>query len=148
MTSCFYSPVIIFTSKTLTGFLCVCDGNIHSDMASLPFSEESLISLLSDDEDHVVLELEVPTRLFIGRRVLHVLWEIIKVAVVQRSVHLVKETRHQCCGLRAVTSQRHGRITHRGRERRVDGSQAEAVPVEAFKPPEGQRCVAMTTVSC
>lgn len=88
-----------------------------------------------EDDDHLLLKLEVPARLFVNRRVFSVLWEIVKVAVVQRSLHLMEENRmlmlsSVCCRLVETLKD-----THRGRERRVYGSLAEAFPVEALKPP-------------
>lgn len=119
-------------------------------MDSLPLSEESWFHYFLcsvEDCDHLLLKLEVPARLFVNRRVFGVLWEIVKVAVVQRSVHLMEENRtlmlsSVCCRLVETLKD-----THRGRERRVYGSLAETVPVEALKPPEGQGHVAMTTGS-
>lgn len=88
-----------------------------------------------EDDDHLLLKLEVPARLFVNRRVFSVLWEIVKVAVVQRSLHLMEENRmlmlsSVCCRLVETL-----KVTHRWRERRVYGSLAEAFPVEALKPP-------------
>lgn len=105
-----------------------------------------MFSQLSDG-DRVLLKLEVPTGLFIRRRVFCVLWEIVKVSVVQRSVHLVEEHRLMltlssvyCYHIEILKD------THCGCEWRGYGSLAEAVPVEALKPPEGQGHVVMTTV--
>lgn len=113
-------------------------------MASLPVSEESRSCRQPSDRN--LLKLQVPARLFIRRRVFCVLWEKVKVTVVQRPVHLSE--RNRTLTLWSVYRYHIETLkdTHRWRERRAYGSLAKAVPVEALKPPEGQGRVAMTTV--
>lgn len=97
----------------------------------------------------LLLKLKVPAGLFV-RRAVCVLSEVVKVAVVQRSVHLTEEqgvnARCVVCAAAAAADRRTLRNTHGWCVRRVYAPLTEAFPVEALEPPEGQMQVAMATV--